>query len=319
MRRRAVFVVLALTTWVAGSALGAMSGTVEATAQAIRHRGRQGTRRFHPVAHRIQADRAAAGRQRRATGRRRDALPRRLAPPRVHQPGEAPSHAGGHPPRLLRAPSPTTARARSTTRWSTADRPCWSTTVEDLPGSRSTTGRSPRSGDSTDMINGVGGLTIDVPFPMSDSYARADFQPGVQELTGKEALAFSRDRHEPRAGRLRAAGERRTPDARLAGPVPEGVHEATQSRLFMWLGSGMRNVETDGAAAGGHGSSPSRPRHIPAKSVQNVVLPGSAGHRRFALGGHLDWQRARPRSSTTSKADGILVKKNVPPSPTAGE
>ena len=33
MRRRAIFVVMALATWVAGSALGAMGGSVAATAQ----------------------------------------------------------------------------------------------------------------------------------------------------------------------------------------------------------------------------------------------------------------------------------------------
>ena len=36
----------------------------------------------------------------------------------------------------------------------------------------------------TDMVDDIGGLTMDVPFAMSDTYARADFQPGVQELSG---------------------------------------------------------------------------------------------------------------------------------------
>ena len=81
-----------------------------------------------------------------------------------------------------------------------------------------------------DMIDGVGGLTMDVPFAMSDSYARADFQPGVQELSGKDALAFARTRHDLNAGRLRAG--RRTADGcswphsrssrRSTRPIPAG-------------------------------------------------------------------------------------------------
>ena len=52
----------------------------------------------------------------------------------------------------------------------------------------------------TSMIDQIGGLTIRVPFPMHDSFSRADFHPGVQRLRGAEVLAFSRDRHSLRSG-----------------------------------------------------------------------------------------------------------------------
>jgi LCP family protein required for cell wall assembly len=47
-----------------------------------------------------------------------------------------------------------------------------------------------------DMVDGIGGLTVDVPFEMRDSYSGADFAPGVQKLTGAQALAYARNRHQ---------------------------------------------------------------------------------------------------------------------------
>jgi hypothetical protein len=57
---------------------------------------------------------------------------------------------------------------------------------------------------------------------------------------------------------------------------------------------------------------------VPSKKVQNVVLPGGTG----MIGGMsvvtLDMARARAIVADAEK-DGVLVRKNVPPSPTAGE
>ena len=46
------------------------------------------------------------------------------------------------------------------------------------------------------LVDGVGGVTLNVPTVMHDSYSGAYFQPGVQHLNGLQALAFSRDRHD---------------------------------------------------------------------------------------------------------------------------
>ena len=45
------------------------------------------------------------------------------------------------------------------------------------------------------MINEIGGLQMDVPFPLHDSYAHADLEAGRQVLNGRDALAFARTRH----------------------------------------------------------------------------------------------------------------------------
>jgi polyisoprenyl-teichoic acid--peptidoglycan teichoic acid transferase len=48
----------------------------------------------------------------------------------------------------------------------------------------------------TNVIDGMGGLSVNVPFPMHDRYSGAYFSPGVQHMNGGQALAFSRDRHD---------------------------------------------------------------------------------------------------------------------------
>jgi LCP family protein required for cell wall assembly len=45
------------------------------------------------------------------------------------------------------------------------------------------------------MVDALGGIDIDVPFPMRDSFSGADFDAGVVGMDGDAALAFSRNRH----------------------------------------------------------------------------------------------------------------------------
>ncbi|HEX4775268.1 MAG TPA: LCP family protein [Acidimicrobiia bacterium] len=46
------------------------------------------------------------------------------------------------------------------------------------------------------LIDGVGGIDVNVPFAMHDSFSGANFQPGVVHMNGQQALAFCRDRHD---------------------------------------------------------------------------------------------------------------------------
>lgn len=45
------------------------------------------------------------------------------------------------------------------------------------------------------MINEIGGVDVDVPFPMNDVFSQAHFAAGVHHMDGRDALAFSRNRH----------------------------------------------------------------------------------------------------------------------------
>lgn len=46
------------------------------------------------------------------------------------------------------------------------------------------------------LVDGIGGVTVGVPTVMHDTYSGAYFNPGVQHMTGTQALSFSRDRHD---------------------------------------------------------------------------------------------------------------------------
>jgi LCP family protein required for cell wall assembly len=46
------------------------------------------------------------------------------------------------------------------------------------------------------LVDGVGGINMNIPTVMHDTYSGAYFQPGVQHLNSTSALAFSRDRHD---------------------------------------------------------------------------------------------------------------------------
>ncbi len=46
------------------------------------------------------------------------------------------------------------------------------------------------------LVDGVGGVNVNVPTVMHDTYSGAYFDPGVHHMSGLDALAFSRDRHD---------------------------------------------------------------------------------------------------------------------------
>lgn len=54
----------------------------------------------------------------------------------------------------------------------------------------------------TNMVNTLGGVTVRVTQPMHDQYSHSNFNPGVQHMSGKQALEYARDRHSFLAGDL---------------------------------------------------------------------------------------------------------------------
>lgn len=165
------------------------------------------------------------------------------------------------------------------------------------------------------LYDNLGGLTINVPFAMQDSFSGADFQPGVQRLDGKEVLAFSRDRKSLSGGDFaRQENGGRVLIASLAEFRKE--FQADRSSLFTWIASGMRNVQTtvpfDEVIQLAYTAS-----YINPEGVTNVVLPGSTG-----MEGNLSVVYLLPDKAAIFadvKPDGILGKKNIPPSPTANQ
>jgi polyisoprenyl-teichoic acid--peptidoglycan teichoic acid transferase len=167
----------------------------------------------------------------------------------------------------------------------------------------------------TQLYDNVGGLTIDVPFSMHDPYSRADFEPGVQTLDGTEVLAFSRDRHSLGSGDFgRSENGGRVLVASLAQFRTQ--FQASQSSLFTWIASGMRNVQTtvpfDEVIRLAYTCS-----HINPNGVTNVVLPGTTGFEGSLSVVHL--LSDKDTIFADVKPDGILSKKHIPPSPTENQ
>jgi LCP family protein required for cell wall assembly len=94
------------------------------------------------------------------------------------------------------------------------------------------------------MVDSIGGITVKVPFPMHDRFSGADFEPGTRHMTGGQALAFARDRHDVPGGDLgRSANQGRLLLAALA--EFRGDFQKDPSVVLQWMGAGLRNVDSD--------------------------------------------------------------------------
>ncbi|MGH2634882.1 MAG: LCP family protein [Actinomycetota bacterium] len=164
------------------------------------------------------------------------------------------------------------------------------------------------------MINDVGGLSMDVPFDVFDSYAHAQLEAGPQVLSGRDALAFARARHALPMGDL---GRSENQGRLMIGALAQFKKEFGKdpARLLTWIGAGLRSARTDipfdqlmTLAFTGSTLSPKR--------IVNVVVPGSTGFAGNVSVVNLD-QAALQAISTDLKNDGLLRAANVPPSPNA--
>lgn len=50
------------------------------------------------------------------------------------------------------------------------------------------------------LVDTLGGVEVNVPYPMRDSFSGSDFKAGRTKMNGTQALAFARDRHSARGG-----------------------------------------------------------------------------------------------------------------------
>ncbi len=164
------------------------------------------------------------------------------------------------------------------------------------------------------MVNGISGLVIDVPFPMHDSYSRSDFDPGRQRLNGREVLAFARDRHSlPQGDFGRSENHGRVIAAALAQFRKEFASDP--SRLFTWVAAGLRNLQTnvplDQILSLAFTCTTIDPRR-----VENIVVPGSTGSAGDTSVVLLSSQASAIFADM--KGDGLVARRNLPPSPNAG-
>ena len=95
-----------------------------------------------------------------------------------------------------------------------------------------------------ELVNAVGGIGVNVPYPMNDAYSNADFRPGMQHLLGRDALAFSRDRHDVPGGDFgRSLNQGRMLIAALRQLKLDVAKNPTA--ILTWLATGAKVLDTD--------------------------------------------------------------------------
>jgi LCP family protein required for cell wall assembly len=167
------------------------------------------------------------------------------------------------------------------------------------------------------MLDQIGGLTVNVPFRMYDpTYSGVDLQAGVQTLNGEQALAMARDRHSLLAGDF---GRQENGGRLILAALTQFQKEfnGDAGSLFNWIGAGMTRINTsltvDDVMLLAYTATAQ-----PVSKLRNIVLPGSSqtigGLSAVALN-----TAAVSQIFNDVTPDGIMSKKNVPPSPTANQ
>ena len=126
------------------------------------------------------------------------------------------------------------------------------------------------------LVDGVGGINIDVPTVMHDTYSGAYFQPGVQHMDGTAALAFSRDRHDfPQSDIIRTNNQGLLLMAAIAQLQTEAQSAAGQFHLITLLyqhaqlsGLGINDLYHLGRVM----------FRIPGSGIRNVTIPIAGGN-----------------------------------------
>jgi LCP family protein required for cell wall assembly len=95
-----------------------------------------------------------------------------------------------------------------------------------------------------ELINAVGGIRVDVPYAMHDPYSNADFPPGTKLMLGRNALAFSRDRHDVPGGDFgRSMNQGRVLIAALRQLKLDVARNP--GALLTWVAAGAHVLHTD--------------------------------------------------------------------------
>jgi len=125
----------------------------------------------------------------------------------------------------------------------------------------------------TDLVNGVGGVRVKVSRRINDHVAGANLRPGVQRLSGTQALAYSRARKSVPGGDLTRS--KHQADVLLGGL---GTFQAQMKQdpaaLMRWLAVMRREVSTD-LSFGELLRLALVARQVPPSALSNKVLPGT--------------------------------------------
>jgi LCP family protein required for cell wall assembly len=137
----------------------------------------------------------------------------------------------------------------------------------------------------TALIDDMGGLSINIPTAMHDSYSGADFQPGPAHLSGDQALRFSRDRHSfPTSDLVRTQNQGLVILAALAQLRAQNNSVTGEFKALAALG---RHTQLQGVTIGDAYSLLKVGMAVDPAGVRNVLLPWGPGNAPAASAGGL--------------------------------
>ncbi len=125
------------------------------------------------------------------------------------------------------------------------------------------------------MVDAIGGIPIKIPYPIHDVLARARFRSGPHRLDGRDALAFSRARHDvPRGDFSRSFNQGRVLVAALAALRDQATR--APAAILPWVAAGAGGLYTDLALDDMFGLALAATTLDPAR-VRNEVVSGRTG------------------------------------------
>jgi polyisoprenyl-teichoic acid--peptidoglycan teichoic acid transferase len=128
------------------------------------------------------------------------------------------------------------------------------------------------------LVDAVGGITMDVPVVMHDSYSGAYFQPGVQHLDSAQALAFSRDRHDfPQSDIIRTGNQGLLIIAAIAQLQKQVTDAAGQFRLISLVYHLYPHVQLAGLGLNDLFRLGRVMYDIPPDQIRSVTIPIASG------------------------------------------
>jgi polyisoprenyl-teichoic acid--peptidoglycan teichoic acid transferase len=140
------------------------------------------------------------------------------------------------------------------------------------------------------MVNSVDGIEVEIPYAMNDASSGAVFEAGLQELDGKQALAFARNRKSTPNGDFSRSENQGLVMLGALEQLRKDIRQDPFS-LFTWIVSGMENIQTDLSAVELFQLSMAS-LNVNPKKVVNRVTPGGIGSAGGAsivtLGGEAD-------------------------------
>jgi LCP family protein required for cell wall assembly len=126
------------------------------------------------------------------------------------------------------------------------------------------------------IVGAIGGIDIRIPTPVVDRYAHARFGRGPEHLSGNEALAYSRARHDlPNGDFGRSLNQGRVLIAALA-TLRERSREIGRAALIPWAIAGARYLHTNLSLTDLFELLLAAPSFDP-RRVRNAVLSGHTG------------------------------------------